>query len=108
MRLAAGVVPAQIIAKQSVKGVEATSRATITGEAIINATAKALAQAHAEPALAPLIEWSKSFGVEMNPKLMQQLKPILESKLSREWTAAQRWTRTKWIFISPKARTEFS
>lgn len=37
-------VPAQIIAKQSVKGVEATSRATITGEAIINATAKALAQ----------------------------------------------------------------
>ncbi|MCB1278485.1 FMN-binding protein [Prosthecobacter sp.] len=37
-------VPAQIIAKQSVKGVDATSRATITGEAIINATAKALAQ----------------------------------------------------------------
>jgi uncharacterized protein with FMN-binding domain len=37
-------VPAQIIAKQSVKGVDATSRATITGEAIINATAKALAK----------------------------------------------------------------
>lgn len=37
-------VPTQIIAKQSVKGVDATSRATITGEAIINATAKALAQ----------------------------------------------------------------
>jgi uncharacterized protein with FMN-binding domain len=37
-------VPAQIIAKQSVKGVDATSHATITGEAIINATAKALAQ----------------------------------------------------------------
>lgn len=37
-------VPAQIIAKQGVKGVDATSRATITGEAIINATAKALAQ----------------------------------------------------------------
>lgn len=34
--------PAQIIAKQSVKGVDATSRATITSEAIINATAKAL------------------------------------------------------------------
>jgi uncharacterized protein with FMN-binding domain len=37
-------VPAQIIAKQGVKGVDATSRATITGDAIINATAKALGQ----------------------------------------------------------------
>jgi len=35
--------PAKIIAKQSVKGVDTTSRATITSEAIINATAKALA-----------------------------------------------------------------
>jgi len=34
--------PAQIIAKQSVKGIDATSRATITSDAIINATAKAL------------------------------------------------------------------
>ncbi len=37
--------PAQIIAKQTVKGVDATSRATITSEAIINATAKAIAGA---------------------------------------------------------------
>jgi uncharacterized protein with FMN-binding domain len=37
--------PAQIIAKQGVKGVDATSNATITSEAIINATAKALAGA---------------------------------------------------------------
>ena len=37
--------PAKIIAKQSVKGVDATSSATITSEAIINATAKALADA---------------------------------------------------------------
>jgi uncharacterized protein with FMN-binding domain len=37
-------VPAQIIRKQGVKGVDATSRATITAEAIINATAKALAK----------------------------------------------------------------
>ncbi|HEX5104588.1 MAG TPA: FMN-binding protein [Pirellulaceae bacterium] len=36
--------PAKIIAKQSVKGVDATSSATITSEAIINATAKALAK----------------------------------------------------------------
>jgi uncharacterized protein with FMN-binding domain len=36
-------VPNQIIAKQSVQGVDATSRATITAEAIINASAKALA-----------------------------------------------------------------
>ena len=36
--------PARIIAKQNVKGVEATSGATITSEAIINASAKALAQ----------------------------------------------------------------
>jgi uncharacterized protein with FMN-binding domain len=35
--------PAKIIAKQSVKGIDATSSATITSEAIINATAKALA-----------------------------------------------------------------
>ena len=35
--------PAKIIAKQGVKGVDATSGATITSEAIINATAKALA-----------------------------------------------------------------
>lgn len=35
--------PAKIIAKQSVTGVDATSSATITSEAIINATAKALA-----------------------------------------------------------------
>lgn len=34
--------PAKIIAKQSVKGIDATSRATITSEAIITATAKAL------------------------------------------------------------------
>ncbi|MDB5389682.1 MAG: hypothetical protein JWM11_5328, partial [Planctomycetaceae bacterium] len=34
----------QIIEKQGVKGVDATSRATITSEAIINATAKALAR----------------------------------------------------------------
>jgi uncharacterized protein with FMN-binding domain len=34
--------PARIIAKQSVKGVDTTSRATMTSEAIINATAKAL------------------------------------------------------------------
>ncbi len=37
--------PAKIIAKQSVKGVDTTSNATITSEAIINATAKALAAA---------------------------------------------------------------
>ncbi|MEQ8788363.1 MAG: FMN-binding protein [Pirellulaceae bacterium] len=36
---------ANIIAKQGVKGVDATSNATITSEAIINATAKALAGA---------------------------------------------------------------
>jgi uncharacterized protein with FMN-binding domain len=36
-------VPRKIVAKQSVKGVDATSGATITSEAIINATAKALA-----------------------------------------------------------------
>jgi uncharacterized protein with FMN-binding domain len=35
-------VPRQIIDKQTVKGVDATSRATITAEAIITATAKAL------------------------------------------------------------------
>ncbi len=35
---------AKIIAKQSVKGVDTTSNATITSEAIINATAKALAE----------------------------------------------------------------
>ncbi|MFZ5831034.1 MAG: FMN-binding protein [Planctomycetota bacterium] len=37
--------PAKIIAKQSVKGVDTTSRATITSEAIVNATAKALSKA---------------------------------------------------------------
>ena len=36
--------PAQLIAKQSVQGIDATSGATITSLAIINATAKALAQ----------------------------------------------------------------
>ena len=35
-------VPQQIISKQSVKNIDATSRATITAAAIINATAKAL------------------------------------------------------------------
>ena len=35
--------PAQIIAKQGVKGVDTTTHATITSVAIINATAKALA-----------------------------------------------------------------
>lgn len=38
-------VPAQIVVKQGVKGVDATSGATITAEAIINAAAKALAEA---------------------------------------------------------------
>ena len=37
--------PKRIIAKQGVRGVDATSGATITSEAIINATAKALAAA---------------------------------------------------------------
>jgi uncharacterized protein with FMN-binding domain len=37
--------PRQIIAKQDVKGVDAVSGATITSEAILNATAKALATA---------------------------------------------------------------
>ena len=36
--------PALILAKQTVKGIETTSGATITSEAIINATAKALSQ----------------------------------------------------------------
>lgn len=40
--------PAKIIAKQSVRGIDATSNATITSEAIINATAKALASAEAK------------------------------------------------------------
>lgn len=35
--------PAQIIDKQSVRGIDATSRATITSQAIVNATAEALA-----------------------------------------------------------------
>ncbi len=37
-------IPNQIIQKQSVKGIDATSSATITAEAIIRATAKALAK----------------------------------------------------------------
>jgi uncharacterized protein with FMN-binding domain len=37
-------VPAQIVAKQSVKDIDATSGATITAQAIVNATAKALAR----------------------------------------------------------------
>src|SRR5262249_49791249 len=37
--------PAKILAKQGFKGVDATSGATITSEAILNATAKALAGA---------------------------------------------------------------
>ncbi|QDU95925.1 FMN-binding protein [Lignipirellula cremea] len=37
-------VPQQIVEKQAVQGVDATSGATITAEAIINATAKALSQ----------------------------------------------------------------
>ena len=35
--------PGKIVAKQSVKGIDATSGATITSQAIVNATAKALA-----------------------------------------------------------------
>lgn len=38
-------VPEQIVAKQSVKGIDAVTCATITSEAIVNATAKALAGA---------------------------------------------------------------
>jgi len=37
--------PKKIIDKQAVKGIDATSGATITSEAIINATAKALSAA---------------------------------------------------------------
>jgi uncharacterized protein with FMN-binding domain len=36
--------PQKIIAKQSVKGIDTTSNATITSEAIVNATAKAIGQ----------------------------------------------------------------
>ena len=38
-------VPPQIVLKQSVKGIDMTSGATVTSEAIINATAKALSAA---------------------------------------------------------------
>jgi uncharacterized protein with FMN-binding domain len=38
-------IPGQIIAKQSIKGIDATSSATITAEAIVAASAKALAKA---------------------------------------------------------------
>jgi len=38
-------VPKQIIAKQTVKGIDTTTGATVTSEAIINASAKALAGA---------------------------------------------------------------
>ncbi len=41
--------PAQIIGKQSVQGIDATSRATITSQAIIHATAKALARGAKRP-----------------------------------------------------------
>jgi uncharacterized protein with FMN-binding domain len=41
-------VPEQIIKKQGVKGVDATSHATITAEAIINATAKALSNSSSQ------------------------------------------------------------
>jgi uncharacterized protein with FMN-binding domain len=37
--------PRQLVDKQSIQGVDAVSGATITSEAIINATAKALANA---------------------------------------------------------------
>jgi uncharacterized protein with FMN-binding domain len=44
-------VPQQIVAKQSVKNIDATSRATITAEAIVSATAKALSKtSQASPA----------------------------------------------------------
>lgn len=36
--------PAQLVARQSVQGIDGTSSATITSQAIVNATAKALAQ----------------------------------------------------------------
>ncbi len=36
--------PAKILKKQSIQGIDATSRATITSQAIVNATAKALAK----------------------------------------------------------------
>ena len=49
-------IPAQIIAKQSVKDVIATSRATITAEAIVSATAKALGEATAPSAERPKFE----------------------------------------------------
>ncbi len=38
-------VPKQIVERQSVKGIDAVTQATITSEAIVNATAKALAGA---------------------------------------------------------------
>ena len=44
----------KIIAKQGVTGIDATSCATITSEAIINATAKALAEAGKDSSLQPV------------------------------------------------------
>ncbi len=41
--------PRQIIAKQSVKGIDATSRATLTSQAIVHATAKALGKGTPAP-----------------------------------------------------------
>ena len=58
------------------------------GLASLVVSAQSIAKEHADPAVAVLIDWYKLLGLEMTPKLAKDLKPLLESKLDKEWAKA--------------------
>jgi hypothetical protein len=56
----------------------------------LNTSAQSFARQGADPALSILVEWGRVLGHEMTPKLARDLKPDLESKLNKEWAAADK------------------
>ncbi len=70
----------------------AQSRLSALEAALANlvGSAQSIAKEHADPAISVLVEWHKLFGLEMTPKIAKELKPLLDSKLDKEWANAVR------------------
>jgi tetratricopeptide (TPR) repeat protein len=80
--------PDVALAQRSLSALEAAANGLVN-------SAKSIAAAHADPAVAVLVEWTKALEVELTPKIAHEIKPILESKACKEWASAQK-ACTRW------------
>ncbi len=72
----------------------ATSQRTMVLAALaaLPATAAALEEAGAEPALAVLLEWGAPLGFELDSKELKSFKKVLEGRISKDWASALKAT----------------